>query len=158
MWTRFPSERKKKCFVFVVHMVSITELIHIICLRRTFFCCCCCFVIVSVDLGTFGGMQNEGKKMACIVESGFDDMDDVCGMSVVETGGVRGHNNTRWYSSLWGQVWPHVVERWKDAVRLQKMRLNKCLHPKAAVQMQRLHAVQDFFVYVWNKSRIFFVL
>lgn len=77
-------------------MVSITELIHIICLRRTFFCCCCCcFVIVSVDLGTFGGMQNEGKKMACIVESGFDDMDDVCGMSVVETGGVRGHNNTR---------------------------------------------------------------
>lgn len=27
----------KKCFVQVIHMVSITELIHIICLRRLFF-------------------------------------------------------------------------------------------------------------------------
>lgn len=27
-----------------------------------FCCCCCCFVIVSVDLGTFGGMRNEGEK------------------------------------------------------------------------------------------------
>lgn len=31
------------------------------------FCCCCCFVIVSVDLGTFGGMRNEGKKWRALL-------------------------------------------------------------------------------------------
>lgn len=41
----------KKCFVRVIHMVSITELMHIACLSRSFF-----FVVsvkVYVDLRTF---------------------------------------------------------------------------------------------------------
>lgn len=42
----------KKCFVPVIHMVSITELIYIIWLRGTFFL----LVIVSVDLRTLGSM------------------------------------------------------------------------------------------------------
>lgn len=75
----------KKCFVRVIHMVSITELIHIICLRRTFFFVS---VIVSVDLRTFGGMRNEPSgeaKMVHIVEYYFDDMDNMYSMSVAET-------------------------------------------------------------------------
>lgn len=53
----------KKCFVHVIHMVSITELIHSICLRRTFFVS----VMVSVKLRTFGSTQTEpsGKEKWC---------------------------------------------------------------------------------------------
>lgn len=155
----FPRKERKKNALFVWFTWSPLQSSYILYAYPGPYFCCCCFVIVSVDLGTFGGMRNEGKKMARIVESGFDDMDDACGMSAVETGGVCGHNNTRWYSSLRGQVWPRVVERWKDAVRFQKMRSNKCLHPKAAVQMQRLHAVpKDFFCLSLEQIKIFFVV
>lgn len=46
---------EKKCFVHVIHMVSIRELIHIICLRGTFFVS----VLMSVDLGVFYRMETE---------------------------------------------------------------------------------------------------
>lgn len=47
----------KKCFVRVIHMVSITELIHIVFLCRTFSVS----AILYVDLRTLAGysMQNE---------------------------------------------------------------------------------------------------
>lgn len=46
---------KKKCFVHVIHMVSIRELIHIICLRGTFFVS----VLMSVYLEIFYRMETE---------------------------------------------------------------------------------------------------
>lgn len=52
---------KKKCFVHVIHMVSIRELIHIICLRGTFFFFVSVLMSVdlSVDLEIFYRMETE---------------------------------------------------------------------------------------------------
>lgn len=58
----------KKCFVRVIHMVSITELIHIVCRSGPFlFLFFFVSVIVYVDLRTFSSMHNEpsGKEKRC---------------------------------------------------------------------------------------------
>lgn len=73
----------KKCFVHVIHMVSITGLIHIVLQCRRFSVS----AIVSVDLGTLGSMQNElsGEvKKVHVVKYYFDDRSSMNGMSVVE--------------------------------------------------------------------------